>query len=103
MEAQVDLYTICVPSENIVAREIEGEIVIVPLVSGIADTEDELYTLNQTGQAIWGKLDGNRNIKDVIILLAEQFDAPMHELEKDVLGFVSELTKRGILSAVSKK
>ena len=39
------------PSEDIVAREIEGEIIIVPLVAGIGDMEDELYTLNETGSS----------------------------------------------------
>jgi hypothetical protein len=52
-EGQVNLTTICVPSDDVVAREIEGEIVIVPLVAGIGDAGDELYTLNENGQAIW--------------------------------------------------
>ena len=46
------------PSEDVVAREIEGELIIVPLVAGIGDMEDELYTLNETGRAIWDRLDG---------------------------------------------
>ena len=42
METQTTLATVCIPSEDVVAREIEGEIVIVPLVAGIADADDEL-------------------------------------------------------------
>ena len=61
-EAIVTLKTTCTPSEDIVAREIEGEIIIVPLVAGIGDADDELYTLNETGQAIWQKLDGQRTL-----------------------------------------
>ena len=49
----VDVYK---PSDDVVAREIEGEIIIVPLVAGIGDIEDELFTLNETGKAIWDKL-----------------------------------------------
>ncbi len=97
MEANVTLSTICAPSEDVVAREIEGEIIIVPLVSGIGDAEDELYTLNETGQAIWEKLDGERTLKDVAASLAEQFDTTKEELEHDVLGFATELTRRRIL------
>ena len=33
-------------SSDVVARMIEGQVVIVPLVSGIGDAEDELYTLH---------------------------------------------------------
>jgi hypothetical protein len=31
------------PSDEIVAREIEGELIIVPLTAGIGNLEDELY------------------------------------------------------------
>ena len=94
------LDNVCVPSENVVAREIEGEVIIVPLVSGIGDADDELYTLNPTGQAIWQKLDGKRTLKEIAGLLQNEFDAPITDLEKDVLGFVNELTKRKMLSVV---
>jgi len=87
------------PSQGVVAREIEGEIVIVPVTAGIGEAEDELYTLNETGQAIWQKLDGRRTLKDVVASLASEFTSPLSELETDVLGFASELTQRGILVA----
>jgi hypothetical protein len=57
----------------------------------------ELYTLNETGQAICQKLDGQRTLKDVAALLAGEFNAPLPELENAVVGFASEMTRRGIL------
>ena len=99
MTTPLNLDAVCTPSANVVARVIEGEILIVPLTAGIGDAEDELYTLNETGQAIWQKLDGKRKLKDVAALLAAEFQAPLQELEKDVLGFANELTRRGILVA----
>jgi len=98
MEAQVILETICMPSGDVVAREIEGEVVIVPLVAGIGDADDELYTLNETGQAIWKKLDGQRTLKDVAALLMSEYNTPLADIESDVLCFASELTRRGILT-----
>ena len=44
MSAEVNLEAAYAPSEDVVAREIEGELIIVPLVAGIGDMEDELYT-----------------------------------------------------------
>lgn len=99
MASHLDLNSICMPSQGVVAREIEGEIVIVPVTAGIGEAEDELYTLNETGQAIWQKLDGRRTLKDVVASLASEFTSPLSELETDVLGFASELTQRGILVA----
>lgn len=97
MESFITLDSVCVPSQGVVAREIEGEIVIVPVVRGIGRGEDELYTLNETAQAIWQKLDGELTLKGVAEALADEFDTPLAELEVDVLGLVKELADRGIL------
>lgn len=87
-------------SDDVVAREIEGEIIIVPLVAGIGDLEDELFTLNETGKAIWERLDGRRSLNDVIAELAAEYQAPRGEIETDVLGLVEELSRRRMLVAV---
>ena len=97
MEAKVYLSKIYVPSEDVVAREIEGEIIIVPLSSGIGDIEDELFTLNETGKTIWDTLDGKRSLKKVVEELSKEFEAPAEEIEKDVIGLVDELVRRRIL------
>lgn len=53
------------PSEAVVTREIEGEIVIVPLAEGIGDLENELYGLSDTGWDVWRLLDG-RSLDKVV-------------------------------------
>ncbi len=98
METQVTMNTICVPSEDVVAREIEADMIIVPLVAGIGDADDELYTLNETGKAIWKKLDGQRSLGQVSVELTDQFSTSAEEIKADVLGFAAEMVKRGILS-----
>jgi hypothetical protein len=100
MAAEVTIDTVCVPSEDVVAREIEGDIIIVPLTAGIGDADDELYTLNETGRAIWLKLDGQRTLAEVAEALALEFDASQAELETDVLGFAGEMVRRRILTAL---
>jgi len=82
------------PSGDIVAREIEGEVVIVPLASGVGDMEGELYTLNETGRAIWRKLDGTKKVREIAAELSEEFEAPPEVLEADVAGLLAELLKR---------
>lgn len=90
-------YTI---SEDIVAREIEGELIIVPLVRGIGDLEDELFTLNKTARAIWNKLDGKNSLRMVIDDLVAEYDSPKKNIEEDVLGLVEELVNRRMLIEV---
>lgn len=100
MDPEITLANIYAISEDVVAREIEGEIIIVPLVAGIGDLEDELFTLNETGKAIWEKMDGQRRLQDVITELSTEFQAPHEEIEADVLGLVTELVRRRMLVAV---
>lgn len=89
------------PSDDIVAREIEGELIIVPLVAGIGDMEDELFTLNESGKAIWDLLDGKRDLGGVITVLTENYESSAGEIAQDVLGLVEELVKRRMLVDVA--
>jgi hypothetical protein len=98
MKKRLTLEAVCVPSEDVVAREIEGDTIIVPLTAGIGDADDELYTLNSTGRSIWQMLDGQRTLREVVADLALEFDGNRAELERDVLGFANELVRRGILA-----
>lgn len=97
MELSITLDNICAPSEDVVAREIEGELIIVPLTAGIGDMEDELYTLNETGKAIWGKLDGTRTLGQIAAELADEYAAPAADIKRDVTGLVGELVRRKML------
>ena len=80
-----------------VARVVEDELIIVPLVSGIGDLENGLFRLNETGRKIWDRLDGKRSLREVAEDLSQEFDSPIHVLEDDVVGFVQLLHDRKIL------
>lgn len=97
MTDTLTLDMICAPSEDVVAREIEGELIIVPLASGIGEAEDELYTLNETGKAIWDKLDGAHTLAQIAAELSAEYSAPAADLERDVTGLVAELVRRKML------
>lgn len=97
MESTVRLNSICTPSEDVVAREIEGELIIIPLAAGIGDMEDELYTLNETGKVIWGRLDGAATLGQIAAGLAEEYEAPLEEIERDLVGLIGELARRKIV------
>lgn len=100
MEARVDLNNVYLPSENVVARDIHGEFIIVPITSGIGDLEDNIFSLNESGKAIWNRLDGKKSLKDVAGALALEFESAGAEIEKDVLGLTEELLKRKMIVKV---
>jgi len=97
MIKKVNLDLVYIPSQDVVAREIEGVVIIVPIVSGIADIEDELFTLNETGKAIWQQLDGKKKLGEIIKSMAKKFSATPGEIREDVLGLTSELLRRRII------
>jgi len=99
MEGPMTLDAVCVPAEDAVAREIEGEIIIVPLWAGIGDARGGLRTLNPAGQAIRQKLGGQQRLRGVASLLADEFAAPLALLENGVPGFASGMAQREILAA----
>jgi hypothetical protein len=97
MDTDISLDRVYVPSDDIVAREIEGELIIVPLVAGIGDMEDELFSLNDTGKDVWRRLDGRTTLAGVASALAAEYRAQPDEIERDVTGLVGELVRRKML------
>lgn len=102
MSNKIEINDIYIPSEEIVARNIEGELIIVPLTSGIGDMEDELFTLNDTGKEIWEKLDGKKTIDEIISELSSNYNAEPEEIKQDVTGLIEELLKRNIIVKKNK-
>ena len=102
MELEVSPESVYIPSEDIVAREIEGELLIIPLVSGIGDMEDEIYDLNETGKIIWNRLDSKEPLREIARELSKEYNVDLNEMMEDVIGFMQELFKRGIVVELSK-
>ena len=85
-------------SNDVIARDIEGEIVIVPLMSGIGDMDDDLYSLNETGKIIWKFLeDENLSIKEITEELSLVYDESYDTIETQVKGIVQELLDKGLI------
>jgi hypothetical protein len=103
MKQKINPEAVYTPSNKVVTREIEGEIIIIPLISGLADVEDELYTLNDTGKAIWKKLDGKKDIRKIAKELSLEFKASQEDIERDTRGLLKELLKRRMVVEVSKR
>lgn len=101
MGTKISLNGVYAPSEDVVSRDISGEFIIIPITAGIGDLEDEIFSLNETGRAIWEKLNGKRSLKEVTGVLAKEFAGAKTEIEKDCLGLVRELLNRKMVTAVS--
>ena len=101
MKNEISRESVFAPSEDVVARDIDGEILLIPIASGIGDMEDELYSLNETGRAIWEQLDGISSLEQIVVRLSKEFNAPLEQIRNDVFGLVTELDKRHMLTHIS--
>ncbi len=97
MSKKVSLSSKYMLSENVVARDVQGEFIIIPIASGVGDQGDEIFTMNETGRAIWDRLDGKRELKSVIEDLSLEFEGLQEDMQRDVLGIAEELLRRKMI------
>jgi hypothetical protein len=93
----IDLNKLYQISENVIAKEIEEELVIVPVRSGIGDLDAEMFGLNQTGIAVWNRLDGTLSPNDIIKELTAIYNAPPDEIRSDVTELIMQLLAKGLV------
>jgi hypothetical protein len=100
MKKGINLNMIYMPSEDVVAREVQGEFIIIPITAQAKSEEDAIFSANESGKAIWDKLIQKKSLKTIIEELSLEFDAPVNEIKGDVLGFLGELLKRRMVNAL---
>jgi hypothetical protein len=90
----IALNTVVKISDDILARKIEGETILIPLTAGVGNADEELYSLNTSALGIWEKLDGLKTLEEICRELVQANEAPLSMIQQDVLGFISELISR---------
>ena len=79
-------------SKSIVTRKTGNEYILVPITDNIADMNC-VYTLNETGAYIWDKIDGKRNVEEIIAALTDEYDIDTQNAEKDVYSLIENMSK----------
>lgn len=89
-------------TNEVVTRQIAGEIVVVPVRAGAADL-DFVYSSNETGARIWQSMDGQRNLQQIIQILCTEYDVSQQEAAEGVANFVAALEEAGLVCLVQEK
>lgn len=84
---------------NIVSRKIANEVILVPIRSNVAEMA-EIFTLNETGAAIWEKVDGLKTLAEIQQAVMQEFDVDVDELEQDMSQLITGLLEVGALIKV---
>jgi len=82
--------TILKKNENVVFRKIQDEYILVPIVASAADVES-IFNLNETGAAVWERIDGIRALSDIIEDIKSEYESKDKKIEDDVMAFVNEM------------
>jgi coenzyme PQQ synthesis protein D (PqqD) len=82
-------------SPEVVFKELGGEGVLLDLASGI------YFGLDETSTRLWLLLQANGSLRRVFDEMIEEFDVDPDRLERDLLQFVADLTRRNLASLAS--
>jgi coenzyme PQQ biosynthesis protein PqqD len=89
--------SVLLPSNDLIAKEVDEEFIIVVIKAGVSNIEDDLFSLNDTGEAIWNLLDGKRTVSEVIEILKSEYQATDNTIEQDVFHMLDQLLQKNIL------
>ncbi len=76
--------------DRMVAREIGGQVVVVPVRQAAGDP-GRVFMLNETAARVWALIDGQRSGRDIKDVLAAEFDVPPDAAERDLLELLARL------------
>lgn len=89
-----------IKQENLIAKKIGNECIIVPVVNDIVDM-DSLYTLNEVGSFIWDNIDGSRKVEEIISSVITEFNIDKVTATNDVTQLMAELEKEVLCKMIN--
>lgn len=87
-------------NREVVSRQIEGELIIVPIRRGVGDL-NSLYTLNPVGSVLWEFMTEGHTLAEMVGRVCEEFDVTTTEAQADIEGFLSSLVEEKLVQSVA--
>lgn len=79
-----------VKSPDFVQRDVAGECILVPIRRTLSEPPC-IYVLNETGAALWRRIDGARTVQDIVTDFCEEYDGKPDQVMKDFVTLVDDL------------
>jgi hypothetical protein len=89
-----------VRSQAVVAREMAGEILIVPIRGKVGDLAS-IYSFNASGSFIWNLLEFPQTLAQLATAIAAAFEIELAQAEDDVARFVAEMKSAGLIDVLT--
>lgn len=82
-------------SEGAMTAPVDNEIVILNMAS------NNYISLDAIGRRIWDLLETEHTVADVCLTLSREFDASEEQIAADIIPFLTELEKDGLVRVLS--
>jgi Coenzyme PQQ synthesis protein D (PqqD) len=82
-------------SANATFQSVAGEAILIHLTTGA------YYSLNEVGTVFWEMLDGAATIGECARKIAQEYAAPVEQVEADLLEIAGELSSEGLAQEVA--
>ena len=79
---------------SLVAREIAGETILVPIKQNVSDLQ-YLYTLNDVGSRVWQIINERTTVEEIVSVITQEYEVEAAEAQADVLEFLAEMKNIG--------
>jgi len=83
-------------NKEVVAREIEGETIIVPIRKGVGDM-NSVYTLNSVGTVLWHFMAESHSVPEMVERICSEFEVTPGQALGDVEGFIGSLLEENLI------
>ncbi len=90
-----------VKSQDFVQRNVAGECLLIPIRRRLTDV-NSLYVLNETGAALWQRLDASRSVEDIAGDLLAEYDVSGEQLERDLRELINDLLSIQAIQEVAR-
>ena len=60
----------------------------------------DYYSLNKVGARLWVLTDGCKTIRELAVLITEEFEITREQAESDIIELAEQLEKEGLVKAV---
>ena len=87
-------------NENIVDREIAGEMLLVPVRGKLADME-RIYSLNSVAAFVWQHLDGEKDLDEICDEILESYEVGHDRAWQDLNALIDELREADLIVGVA--
>jgi len=87
-------------NREVVSRQIEGELIIVPIRHGVGDL-NSLYTLNQVGTVLWDFMREEHTVPEMLNRVCAEFEVTPEQAQNDIRDFLDSLLEEKLVQLVA--